>query len=55
MAIIVVPISAESVFDSLTQKIEEPKVIQKIEEKINHWDIYEKMIEISINNPLNWY
>ena len=25
------------------------------DEKIDHWDIWEEMIRISINNPLNWY
>ena len=54
MAIIVVPITAESVIEKEIEiKIVEP--VKEIEEKINHWDIYEKMIEISIHNPLNWY
>lgn len=50
--IIVVPINVQSDLDS-PKKDNDDK--DDKDDKIDHWDIYEEMIRISINNPLNWY
>jgi len=47
--IIVVPINVQSDLDSQNKDNDDK------DDKIDHWDIYEEMIRISINNPLNWY
>ena len=46
---IVVPINVQSDPIKLDDELDDEV------EKIDHWDIYEQMIRISINNPLNWY
>ena len=51
--IIVVPINVQS--DPENKQIETTEQPTEQIEKLDHWDIYEAMIRISINNPLNWY
>jgi hypothetical protein len=53
--IIVVPINVQSDLET-TKTTEQPTESPTEQtEKLDHWDIYEAMIRISINNPLNWY
>jgi len=56
--IIVVPITVESDLNEYINNDDyEDKYEDKYEDndKINHWEIYDEMIRISINNPINWY
>ena len=52
--IIVVPITVESDLNEYIKKNEYEDHYED-NDKINHWDIYDEMIRISINNPINWY
>jgi hypothetical protein len=55
--IIVVPINVQSDPIELHNENEDKDKDEDEtnDEKIDHWDIWEEMIRISINNPLNWY
>ena len=55
--IIVVPINVQSDPIELHNENEDKTKDEDEtnDEKIDHWDIWEEMIRISINNPLNWY
>jgi hypothetical protein len=57
--IIVVPINVQSdpieLHNENEDKDEDAANDDANDEKIDHWDIWEEMIRISINNPLNWY
>ena len=52
--IIVVPITVESDLNEYIKKNEYEDHYED-NDKINHWEIYDEMIRISINNPINWY
>jgi hypothetical protein len=57
--IIVVPINVQSdpieLHNESKDKYKYEANDESKDEKIDHWDIWEEMIRISINNPLNWY